>query len=755
MQFTCPAGHYCRRGANEPLPCSLGAACPVGTSINRSFLPLAILLLLDLILVSIVVLISLAVCLKLRNKFGRRPVKTSPPKQRRDDRSNSDYYVIDNQQDGQGDVDVALEARLVRLARQRGPGFQEAMAPGFQVSNQDSFTDGQTAPTDLQTYIKSLRRSTGAAEVGLNFEFGGLCYRPAGSDKPIISHISGSIHSRSLWGIMGASGAGKSTFVNVLMGKVSHTSGFTKVNGTQGAISKYKKIIGYVPQDDIILPELTVCENILHSARIRLPYTWSDREIRSHVDVLINCLQLAHVKDSLVGSPTSPVISGGQRKRVSIGIELAAAPMALFLDEPTSGLDATAAASIMNALKALSRIGITVVTIVHQPRQDIFQSLDNLILLGAGRMVYQGPQDQMQAYFEAMGFQFPEHGNPADVMGDIIAGEGRLYKPRGDANVKYLVQQWKERGEKRNSGAAPPTISIHDISSLNDTIKSRGARFYKQLYFCTLRALLQQYRLRSAFFFEIGTASISGFLIGLAQMDREGNLFSGLYHDSYMYLCSAIHYFVVPQMALLISLAIGLCASAPAVKVFGEEKLVYWREAAAGHNRTAYYMGKVMSTLPRIVIATFHFTTTFYLFSTPPMSWTDSFLANLLYFYCIYGLASCVSMVVRREDGPLVAVMVSLIVTVLSGMSPTLTDVRRWRLIWIWRSTPGTWMAEAYFTKNVSPYAYLYRLDLATQATGYHLGHFRRDLLFLLLLGSVYRVVAFFGLRFVHRHRQR
>lgn len=90
---------------------------------------------------------------------------------------------------------------------------------------------------------------------------------------------------------------------------------------------RYKKVIGYVPQDDIVLPELTVRENILHSARIRLPCTWEEGEIQHHVDVLLACLQLSHVKDSLVGSTAAPVISGGQRKRVSIGIELAAAPM--------------------------------------------------------------------------------------------------------------------------------------------------------------------------------------------------------------------------------------------------------------------------------------------------------------------------------------------------------------------------------------------------------------------------------------------
>jgi ABC-type multidrug transport system ATPase subunit len=219
----------------------------------------------------------------------------------------------------------------------------------------------------------------------------------------------------------------------------------------------------YVPQDDILLPELTVYENILHSARVRLPVSWSDREVRDYVNTFIRCLQLSHVKDSLVGSPAMPVISGGQRKRVSIGMELAAAPMALFLDEPTSGLDATAAASIMSILKALTKVGITVVSIIHQPRQEIFESLDSLLLLGAGRMLYQGPTREVQLYFESVGFQFPRYCNPADVVMDIIAGQGKQYSRYAETRVDTLIQYWALQGRTQPQ---IPSLGSLDAESL-------------------------------------------------------------------------------------------------------------------------------------------------------------------------------------------------------------------------------------------------------------------------------------------------
>ena len=111
------------------------------------------------------------------------------------------------------------------------------------------------------------------------------------------------------------------------------------------------------------------------------------RWLCDHVDSLIACLQLTHVQHSRVGDTANPIISGGQRKRVNIGLELAAAPMAIFLDEPTSGLDATSAASIMRLLKALSRLGVTTIAIIHQPREQIFYGFDQLLLLSSPKNI--------------------------------------------------------------------------------------------------------------------------------------------------------------------------------------------------------------------------------------------------------------------------------------------------------------------------------------------------------------------------------
>ena len=436
-------------------------------------------------------------------------------------------------------------------------------------------------------------------------------------------------------------------------------------------------------------------------------------------------------------------------------MELAALPMALFLDEPTSGLDATSAASIMTTLKELSRLGITIVSIIHQPRHEIFESLDNLLLFGAGRMIYQGPENRVQGYFEDVGFRFPKHGNPADVIMDIIAGQGSLYKPSGDTDIEHLIEHWKNRELNLRNHADIQSVSTNETLALRKTIRQRGAPWYRQIYYCFLRSILQQYRFKASFFAELGVGALAGFLIGLAELSQDGINFRGLFLKPYELLSSATDYSDVPQMSLLVGLSIGLTASSPGVKIFGEEKLTYWREAASGHNRFAYYMGKVLSTIPRMLLANLHFSILFYLLTTPRISWAAAFTANLLYFWCIYGLASCISMITRREDGPLLAVMLSLVVGVLNGMSPSLRQVRIWRLQWLWRASPGTWLAEGYFDQNIGPLDYLYQIDIAADYMGYIVGQFHLDLGMLMVIGTVCRVLAFGLMRVMNRHKQK
>lgn len=295
---------------------------------------------------------------------------------------------------------------------------------------------------------------------------------------------------------------------------------------------------------------------------MRLPSTWREPEIQAHVDALLKCLNLDHVQHSLVGDPMKPVISGGQRKRVSIGIELAAAPQALMLDEPTSGLDATSSLSLMRLLKALSQLGVTVITIIHQPRTEIFECLDNILLLAEGRQVFRGKTADAQGYFESLGFQFPMNRNPADTTMDIISGYGYKYH-RNSRNTKVplLVRQW-DHFQRNNLQFSIPQSRGQAIS-LQRSVAQRGAVWYKQVWYCFLRSIRQQVRQATSFYLELFVCAVAGLLIGLAVSDLKGVLFTGIYQAPFQALSSATNYTLVPQVGMLNGLGIGMWTSIP------------------------------------------------------------------------------------------------------------------------------------------------------------------------------------------------
>ncbi|GKT52820.1 ATP-binding cassette sub-family G member 2 [Colletotrichum tofieldiae] len=748
----CPAGSYCQPGAATPTPCLTGSRCPEGSSYELFLIPFVILIIVD------VFMIMGMITYKVRKRFQERQAnKSAPVRPTLKHRGMSSmraqitgYRELSNETDREM-LPVSANFTPTR-SDSFGGGFLAALDLGSQSSVNTRPTSQQLNP-QLMAFVSSMRRATDVTNFGLSFSYSDLSFQPKKSSKKILQNVTGSIDRGTLTAVMGGSGAGKSTFVNVLMGKTKNTGGLVAVNNSPDKLKRYKKVIGYVPQDDIVLPELTVYENIVHCAKIRLPQTWSTADIESHVDSVIDCLELSHVRNSLVGSVGRPVISGGQRKRVSIGMELAAAPMAIFLDEPTSGLDATAASSMMRTLKAVARLGITVIVIIHQPRTEIFDLFDNLILLGNGQTIYEGPQRQAQDYFEGMGFNFPEHSNHGDVITDIITGNGRDYKHIGEISKDSLISNWLGH-RQTNANKERHASSIMSNDGMYSAIKHRGAPLWKQTWLCLHRAMLQQYRTKAAFWAEMGLAALAGFLLGLAEHSKKGILFVGTFNEPYSILSTAVDFKSAPELALLVAIAIGLVAGAPGVKSFSEELLVQRREAEAGHSRLAYFLAKVLSVLPRMLFGCLHFTTLLFLLTVPIINWGLAFLVNFLYFYCIYGLASIISMIVRREDAPLFATMISLIVAILSGAAPPLAKVKEWHMEWLWRASPGVWLAEIYFGQLVSPFGYLYNIESAAEGAGFHLDWVWRNMGVLVGIGTVYRLVAFFAMLFGHRSRR-
>lgn len=207
-----------------------------------------------------------------------------------------------------------------------------------------------------------------------------------------------------LVGIMGGSGSGKSTMLGVLNGSVKPTFGRVTINGidVHDPVAKTAGLIGHVPQDDVLLAELTVRENLAFNAKLSLG-NHTEEEQRARVDEVLNQLGLWEIQHHKVGSVLEKVISGGQRKRLNIGLELLRRPTVLFLDEPTSGLSSRDSEQIMDILKELTYAGQLVFAVLHQPSSDLFKMLDRLFMLDAGgHPIYWGNPLDAVRHFNAI-----------------------------------------------------------------------------------------------------------------------------------------------------------------------------------------------------------------------------------------------------------------------------------------------------------------------------------------------------------------
>jgi ABC-type multidrug transport system ATPase subunit len=221
--------------------------------------------------------------------------------------------------------------------------------------------------------------------------------------KALLDNVSFKALPGDMIALMGPSGAGKTTLLLTLNGYLPPTSGVVRINGEDlyNIYDTLRGSIGYVPQDDLVHPELTVFEAVKYSAKFRLPPDYSDDEIDARVEQTIKDLGLEGVKNLQIGKPEKKILSGGQRKRVNIALELVTDPVILFLDEPTSGLAADDTTALITLLSDLSRAtGKTIIMTIHQPAKDEFEKFTHALILGYGGVpMYFGPTKDAYRFF--------------------------------------------------------------------------------------------------------------------------------------------------------------------------------------------------------------------------------------------------------------------------------------------------------------------------------------------------------------------
>lgn len=354
--------------------------------------------------------------------------------------------------------------------------------------------------------LVDLDDSLDATRVATDITFSSLTYkihthsdwrRPLQSTTTtIIREISGQLLPSRVNAIMGPSGSGKTTLLRLLGGHTQsgEFSGVRYINGKKLPPSEYDSVMrkqGYVAQQSCLLKQLTVWQTIVYAAMLRLPHTLYMYQKLHRAKYTLMSMGLHHIADSIVGDGTGNCISGGQRRRLAIAQELLGNPSVLFLDEPTSGLDAMTSLQLMQILHKLSRNNTTVALSIHQPRAEVFDMFDSLLLLGqGGHLIYSGPKENavnVISSCRSIVSQPVVHSNPGDFIIDILGlhnancqedqeeGEcqdSQHHQPLNSRLAEDLAQHFKA---SRTHRKLMQRLERDAVSNVNNAVKTRYA----------------------------------------------------------------------------------------------------------------------------------------------------------------------------------------------------------------------------------------------------------------------------------------
>ncbi|KAF7836748.1 ABC transporter G family member 9 [Senna tora] len=263
-------------------------------------------------------------------------------------------------------------------------------------------------------------------------------------EKVILKGVSGMVEPGEILAMLGPSGSGKTTLLTALGGRLGHEGSIT-YNGLPFS-NAMKRNTGFVTQDDILYPHLTVSETLIFTALLRLPNSLTKNEKILQAENVIRQLGLSRCKDNIIGGYLVRGISGGERKRVSIGQEMLVNPSLLLLDEPTSGLDSTTAQRIMSCLWEVAKGGRTVVMTIHQPSSRLYYMFHKVLLLCEGNCLYFGKGSDAINYFSSIGFCPKVAMNPSDFLLDLANGVYSNESEEDHGSVKQkLIGEYKKR----------------------------------------------------------------------------------------------------------------------------------------------------------------------------------------------------------------------------------------------------------------------------------------------------------------------
>ncbi|KAF3952048.1 hypothetical protein CMV_022362 [Castanea mollissima] len=435
-------------------------------------------------------------------------------------------------------------------------------------------------------------------------------------EKDILNGITGSVNPGEVLALMGPSGSGKTTLLNLLGGRLIQPTVRGSITYNDHPYSKFlKSRIGFVTQDDVLFPHLTVKETLTYAALLRLPKTLTKEQKEKRAIDVIHELGLERCQDTMIGGSFVRGVSGGERKRVSIGNEIIINPSLLFLDEPTSGLDSTTAMRTVQLLQDIAEAGKTVVTTIHQPSSRLFHKFDKLILLGK------------EFLLDLANGNLNDVSVPSELADKVQMGnsdtETRNGKPSPAIVHEYLVEAYETKvADKEKKKLMDPIPLDEEVKSKVSSPKRQwGASWWEQYSILFCRGIKER---RHDYFSWLRITQVlsTAFILGLLWWQSDNKSPKGLQDQAGLLFFIAVFWGFFPVFTSIFT--------------FPQERAMLSKERAADMYRlSAYFVARTTSDLPLDLILPVLFLLVVYFMAGLRLSAGPFFLTMLTVFLCI------------------------------------------------------------------------------------------------------------------------
>ncbi|RZC75805.1 hypothetical protein C5167_000187 [Papaver somniferum] len=400
--------------------------------------------------------------------------------------------------------------------------------------NDDLEEPSKTMKTSITPFVLAFSNLSYSLNTCTEMTFSSIFYRKdtkkmpkSSKEKILLNDISGEAREGEILAILGPSGSGKSTLIDALANRISNESlkGCVTMNGEFLESGLLKVISAYVMQDDLLFPMLTVEETLMFSAEFRLPRSISKSKKMARVQDVMDELGLLRAANTLIGDEGLRGISGGERRRVSIGVDIIHDPIVLFLDEPTSGLDSSCAFMVVKVLQRIARSGRIVIMSIHQPSSRVVGLFDQMIFLSQGETVYYGSPNHLSLFLSDFGHPVPENEDITEFMLDLYRGlEGIPGGTKSIVEFNKLRQKLAENQQFNSDYSNMLGVSIKQPiivrgklidsnfmhTAQTSSISKFANPFWVEIIILVKRSLTNSKRMPKVFLLQLGAVAFVG-----------------------------------------------------------------------------------------------------------------------------------------------------------------------------------------------------------------------------------------------------